>query len=101
MARSGLIRREDVLDEPEGFLEEIVAAPDVDSFRNEVPRHRHVSEAHVLSRRGRRRTSPAVSTVLVRDALFGILVGAVLIGGITLGLKMPELVERLLQWLTP
>jgi hypothetical protein len=101
MARSAVIRKEDVLDETADFLEEIVAAPDEDSSRHGVPRRRHVSEAHVLSRRGRRGPSPAMPGVLVRDALFGILVGVVLIGGITLGLKMPELVERLLQWLTP
>ena len=100
MARLAAIRRDDVVDEREDLLDEVLRSPDVARSPQELPRRGHTPEAHVLSRRGRRRTSSGVPTVLVRDALFGILVGVVLIGGITLGLKLPELVEQLLQWFT-
>jgi hypothetical protein len=66
----------------------------------EIPRRRPVRDTHALERRRRRKASATVASGLVRDALFGVIVGAVLLTGLLLGLKIPSLVERLLHWLT-
>ena len=94
MPRSGAIHEED-------FLEEFDTSPEVELTRQVPRRSRYPADAHALSRRGRRRTSTAFPTFLIRDALFGVVVGAVLLAGLALGLKTPGLVEQLLQWLAP
>jgi hypothetical protein len=94
MSRLGAIHNED-------FLEEFDTSPEVELTRQEPRRSRSPADAHALSRRGRRRTSTAFPTLLIRDALFGVVVGAVLLAGLALGLKTPGLVEQLLQWLAP
>ena len=94
MPRSGAIHNGD-------FLEEFDASPEVELTRQAPRRSRYPADAHALSRHGRRRTSTAFPTFLIRDALFGVVVGAVLLAGVALGLKTPGLVEQLLQWLAP